>query len=465
MVSKQDFGNLSETPTSVLSVSELTREAKTLLESHFDHVRVEGEIGDFTAASSGHWYFTIKDSSAQIRCAMFKGANSRLRFRPKRGDIVVLRAQVSLYQARGEFQLIVQHMSAAGDGALQLAFEQLKAKLLAEGLFAAERKRPLPTFAHRIGVVTSASGAAFHDIVSVLGRRSPMIEVVLLPVPVQGGDAPQAIIEAIETANRLNTEGKLLFDVLIVGRGGGSLEDLWAFNDEQLARAIADSNLPIISAVGHEIDFSIADFVADHRAATPSAAAELASFDQSEWLQRFDSAQLALYSGVRRRVRTSKIELNQLAARLRHPGTKLQQQRAELIRCQRQLTRLITMRVLAENQTLVQLSHRLQRQHPGRKVEEGKQYLDRHHNELIKAMRRRLLSIRQHLSEQQRLLNTLGPEQILERGYAIVHTEAGTLLRSHSDTQPGDRLSIRLREGSVVSEVQSVQPPDDSSTD
>ncbi len=432
-----------------LTVSELTREAKTLLESHFDQVRVEGEIGDFTAAASGHWYFTLKDNDAQIRCAMFKGANARIKQRPDRGDVVRIRGRVSLYEARGEFQLIVQHLEPAGDGALQLAFERLKTKLQAEGLFDPSRKKPLPAFPKRVGVVTSSAGAALHDVLSVLGRRSPMIEVVVLPVPVQGQEAPAAIVKAIEQANGVTSQGDLTLDVLIVGRGGGSLEDLWSFNDERVARAIASSQLPIISAVGHEVDFTIADFVADQRAATPSAAAELASFDQTEWLQRFDQAQRVLQTTLQRRLRSQRERLGHLRARLRHPGRQLAQQRHDISVLKRQLHHHVSQGLRAQHQQLQYLTVRLHQRHPKLKLEGHRQLISGQRQQLKQRITDRLAQARRQLQEQHRLLNTLGPQQTLMRGYAIVQTKSGNVVRDATDAVTGEQLSVKLAKGSL----------------
>lgn len=443
-----------------LTVSELTRDAKTLLESHFDQVRVEGEIGDFSPAASGHWYFTLKDNNAQIRCAMFKGANARVKQRPNRGDVVRIRARVSLYEARGEFQLIVQHLEPAGDGALQLAFERLKTKLQSEGLFDPANKKPLPAFPRRIGVVTSSAGAALHDVLSVLGRRSPMIKVVLLPVPVQGADAPAAIVQAIKQANDLTSQGTLKLDVLIVGRGGGSLEDLWAFNDEQVARAIANSLLPVISAVGHEVDFTIADFVADQRAATPSAAAELASFDQTEWLQRFDQAQSTLQSTLRRRLSSQRERLGHLRARLRHPGRQVQQQRRELNALTRQLQQHVSHRLHHQHQQLQYLTVRLQQRHPRLKLQSLAQALGTQRQQLEQRMQNHVAATRRQLQEHCRLLNTLGPRQTLMRGYAIVQTKGGQVVRDSANVPTGERLSVTLSQGHLdVSVLAAVSDP------
>ena len=256
-------------PNTALSVSELNREAKYLLESHFDWVSVEGEIGNFTAASSGHWYFSLKDADAQVRCAMFRRANNRVKIRPEQGDSVRIRAKVSLYEGRGEFQLICEYLEPAGAGALQLAFEKLKRRLSEEGLFAADSKQAVPHDASHVGVVTSATGAALRDILTVLERRSPHTKVYVFPVAVQGEGAAKQVAAAVTQANQLTKSGVTPLDVLIVGRGGGSLEDLWVFNEEVVARALFSSEVPTVSAVGHEVDFSIADLTADSRAPTP----------------------------------------------------------------------------------------------------------------------------------------------------------------------------------------------------
>ena len=256
----------------VLSVSDLNLQARLLLEQSFSIIQVEGEISNFSSPSSGHWYFTLKDDRAQVRCALFRNRSRFLKYRPQNGDKVVLRAKVSLYEGRGEYQLIGEYLEASGSGDLQAAFEQLKQKLQLEGLFNPEHKRSLPRLPKHIGVITSPTGAAIQDILSVLKRRFPAIPVTLYPAAVQGDDAPQVLIQALDLANRSK-----ICDLIIIGRGGGSAEDLSAFNDEALARAVFNSDIPIISAVGHEVDFSICDFTADARAPTPSAAAELIS--------------------------------------------------------------------------------------------------------------------------------------------------------------------------------------------
>ena len=441
-----------------LSVSELARDAKNLLEAHFDQVRVEGEIGDFTAASSGHWYFTLKDASAQVRCAMFRGANSRVKVRPGKGDSVKIRARVTLYEGRGEFQLVVQHLEPAGDGALQLAFEQLKNKLQAEGLFDASRKATLPSAARRVGVVTSATGAALHDILSVLARRSPMTEVFLFPVPVQGAEAPAALCRAIRQANLQHTAGDLPLDVLIIGRGGGSLEDLWAFNDEHVARSIAASVIPTVSAVGHEVDFSIADFTADQRAATPSAAAELVSIDQAEWMQQFDTAGRRLTQTMLQKIRLHRQGLAHMHARLRNPSTSVQQQRQRVDESARRLKAALNLKLQQQHQQLKTLNSRLLRCHPIATVKQRKQELNAHRTALSQEISQKLARHRQSIAQYERLLSSLGPTNTLSRGYAIVQTQSGEVVRDTAQLTLNERLNVRIHQGAIGVRVEDIAP-------
>ncbi len=394
------FSQTSAPPA--LSVSQLNRQARTLLESHFDFVWVEGEVSNFAAPSSGHWYFSLKDGGAQVRCAMFRNRNQRVKLTPKNGDAIRLRARVSLYEGRGEFQLIVEHMEPAGAGALQAAFEALKARLASEGLFDADRKQQLPDSISALGVITSPTGAAIHDILTVLKRRCPTIEVYLIPVAVQGEQAAPEISSAIERTNRWQQEGKISLDALIVGRGGGSLEDLWAFNEEVVARAIAASELPIVSAVGHEIDFTIADMVADQRAPTPSAAAEMLSPDQREWQNQLAAMEQKLQQLMRRKLADCARELEHLRRRLRHPGHQLREQ----------------------SQRLDDLEQRLQA-----------------------AMQRKLQSAGTRLAHLAQMLDSLSPLSTLQRGYAIVTDATGSVITDASVMSQGDKVEARLAKG------------------
>jgi exodeoxyribonuclease VII large subunit len=311
----------------VFSVSRLNQTARTLLEQGLPRVWIEGELSNIARPSSGHLYFTLKDSQAQIRGAMFRSRNQLLRFRPEEGMQVLVRAKVSLYEARGDYQLIAESMQEAGDGVLQRAFDALKAKLEAEGLFDPAWKKTLPTLPERIGVITSPTGAAIRDVLSVLRRRFPAIPVVIYPVPVQGKDAGREIAAMLDTASNRNE-----CDVLILTRGGGSLEDLWAFNEEVVARALHACPIPVVSAVGHEVDFTIADFVADQRAPTPSAAAELVSPDQQEWLQQVSGLENRVTRRMQQQVLDTRQRMRWLEQRLklRHPGQHLRQQAQRL---------------------------------------------------------------------------------------------------------------------------------------
>ena len=442
----------SHSPPS-LSVSDLNREAKRLLESHFDWVWVEGEIGNFTAASSGHWYFSLKDADAQVRCAMFRRANARVKIRPNQGDSVRIRAKVSLYEGRGEFQLICEHLEPAGAGALQLAFERLKKQLSDEGLFAADAKRPIPDDAAAVGVITSATGAALQDILTVLERRSPHTRIYVFPVPVQGDGAAEQIAAAIHQADRMANSGKLPLDVLIVGRGGGSLEDLWAFNEEVVARALYAATVPTVSAVGHEIDFSIADLVADARAATPSAAAELISTDQNELLLQLDTLREALDRSLWRHLRGLNEKILSLKKRVRHPGHALSQQRKTLISLSSALQRAAERQInLRKTQTL-QLTTRLNTQHPKQRLAGHQMQAQQLSRQLQQRMLQRLRDIRSEVTHQVKLLASLGPEQTLNRGYAIVTGKSGAVIRRATQAKAGDALRVKLGSGALATTV------------
>ncbi|MGB1141383.1 MAG: exodeoxyribonuclease VII large subunit, partial [Halioglobus sp.] len=431
-------------PPVLLSVSDLNRQARNLLESHFDFVWVEGEISNFASPSSGHWYFSLKDGDAQVRCAMFRGRNQRVKFRPGNGDAIRLRARVSLYEGRGEFQLIVEHMEHSGAGALQAAFEKLKARLLAEGLFEQSLKQPLPTAPGHLGVITSPTGAAIHDILTVLSRRCPSIDVSVLPVAVQGEGAAREIAAAIERANRWHREGKVSLDALIVGRGGGSLEDLWAFNEEIVARAIAASALPIVSAVGHEVDFSIADMVADQRAATPSAAAELLSPDQSEWLALLERYQRELHGLVSGRIVRLRTDLNHLRARLKHPGARLREQAQRLDDLEQRLLLAQANGSRARRAELDLLASRLNAQSPQPRITNAMADVHRLEQRLRGAVKNTLGRAGDRLAHLEQVMQSLSPQRTLDRGYAIITDESGRPLRDAARTKPGDKVQARL---------------------
>ena len=436
-----------------VSVSELNRKAKSLLENQLGEVCVEAEIGDLSKPSSGHWYFTLKDARAQLRCAMFRRANVRVRFQPKLGDSVVVRGLLSIYEARGDYQLIVDDMQASGDGALQRELEALKQRLQAEGLFASDRKLPVPIHCERIGVITSPTGAAIEDIISVLGRRSPSSEIALFPVPVQGSGAAQQIADAIDKANTLVAENIRTIDVLIVGRGGGSLEDLWSFNEEVVALAIARSNIPIVSAVGHEIDYSIADLVADVRAATPSQAAELVTRDTEEWLQHIDSQAAQLNMLVQRKLAAQQASLAHLKARLRHPRHRLNLIREQLKSARDRAALLIQQRLTRERQIVNQIRRDLRAVSPTMITRKQKDTVARLHQQLpslIAAVLNRQTDRVMHLTQ---LLTSLGPASTLERGYAIVTSVNEGVVRDSKTVSVDSEITIRLHRGGLTSVV------------
>lgn len=391
----------------IYSVYELNLACRQLLEATFARVSVEGEISNLSKPNSGHWYFSLKDDKAQIRCAMFRGANARVDFMPKDGLQVQLKAKVSIYPDRGDYQLVVEEMRAAGDGLLRQKYEQLVKKLASEGLFQSQWKKKLPRLPKRIGVVTSPTGAAIRDILTTLKRRFPSIPVRIYPTQVQGNEAAKQIVQALQYAIRQND-----CDVLIVGRGGGSLEDLWPFNEEIVARAIFSSPIPIVSGVGHEVDFTIADLVADQRAATPTAAAELVSPNQQEWLERIQSIQKRASQLILDRLNYLAQKVDWLSKRLRHPGQVITHQ---LQRCQHLKQRL--------ELTIQQIINTKQ----------------------------------QYFHQLLRMLHTVSPLATLERGYSIVTDhQTQKILTSTQNTKVGQALDIKLYDGHLLCRVEEL---------
>ncbi|QSP93626.1 exodeoxyribonuclease VII large subunit [Marinobacter salinisoli] len=441
----------TDTRPRALTVSELNHQARHLLESSFMQVWVEGELSGFSRPSSGHWYFSLKDARCQIRCAMFRGFNQRIRNIPKEGDQVRIRGKVTLYENRGDFQIIVEHIEPAGLGALQQAFEQLKAKLQAEGLFDAGRKKPIPAMPRHIGVVTSPTGAAIHDILTVLARRCPAIPVTLYPTAVQGKEATADIVRAID---RAQAHGKA--DVLIVGRGGGSLEDLWCFNEEAVARAIAGCTIPTVSAVGHEVDVTIADFIADLRAPTPSAAAEKISPDQSHWLRQIRDQELRLGNAARRSIKRLETQLGHLSARLRDPRRSLLEKAQRLDELELRLSKGLTQRLDQQNVRMEHLRQRLAMQSPARQLTGCQETLMRQSQSLHQALHQQLDRYRNRLEHTAQTLHVVSPLATLGRGYAIVRDDQGRILRDAAGLSEGDRIRARLASGSFAATVTSV---------
>jgi len=442
----------------VFSVSSLNREARRIIEGQLGVVWVEGEISGLARPGSGHLYWRMKDESAQLRCAMFRSQNRLLNFRPGDGQHVLARGRVSIYEPRGEYQLVVEYLEEVGEGLLRRRFEELKLKLAAEGLFDAERKRGKPELPHRIGVVTSPSGAAVRDIVTVLARRFPAIPVLIYPTAVQGTGAAAEIASALELADR---RGEC--DLLILARGGGSLEDLWSFNEEAVARAMAAVSIPIISGVGHEIDFTIADFVADVRAPTPSGAAELAVPDQAQWFGALEASGQRLARTVGQRLAEPKTALAGLAHRLdrSHPGVQLRQSQQRLDELETRV-RLGFARVLQDRRSrLADSSLRLRGASPVSRIGLLDERLRFVSGGLKRAVRDALRRPRERLSLARRTLESVSPLATLQRGYAIVTGgETGAILTDARAAPPGAAIEIRLSRGELSATVDKSHPGD-----
>jgi exodeoxyribonuclease VII large subunit len=420
-----------------------------LLDHGMPVVWVEAELSNFSRPASGHWYFTLKDRDAQVRCAMFRQRNATVRFAPAEGQLVLARARVGLYEPRGDYQLIVEHLEEAGVGALKREFEKLKDKLAAEGLFATALKRPLPAVPRRIGVITSPTGAAIRDVVHVLARRFPAADVLVYPTAVQGAQAVPEILAALELAVR-----RAECDVLIVARGGGSLEDLYAFNDERVARAIRASPIPVVTGIGHEVDFTIADFVADLRAPTPSGAAELVVPDRREWLLRLARIGQRLDAALGRQVRGEAGRLRNLRHRLArlHPGTRLQQGAQRLDELEQRSVALLRLRLADDGAR--RLVARLAAQSPVLRLRDLRLRETRLSMRLGTAMQQSLQAGAQRLALARRGLHTVSPLATLGRGFALVmRADDGTLLRSAAQVDVGEQIRVRLGSGALAAQV------------
>ncbi|MCD1260690.1 exodeoxyribonuclease VII large subunit [Paenibacillus athensensis] len=439
---------MARNDTRILSVKELNRYIKSLLEGEprLQDVWVRGEISNFTHHSSGHMYFTLKDADGRLKSIMFASYNQRLGFMPKEGTRVIARGNISVYERDGAYQFYITHMQPDGIGSLYLAYEQLKKKLEAEGLFAAERKKPIPRFPRAIGVITSPTGAAVRDIIITLQRRFPSVPVLLYPVLVQGAQAAPSIVKAIEAMNRLGEA-----DVLIVGRGGGSLEELWAFNEEAVARSIAGSAIPVISAVGHETDFTIADFVADLRAATPTAAAELAVPSRAELLQRLASQTQRLHRGLRQQLRRQEERLARLrrSPLLMNPRRQLLQEPAQrLDRLAEQLGYRMRQQLARAAERRMKLDRKLSAFNPAEQAAFARHRLDAGQRRLLAAMQGLTRGKKQEWQAAVRHLDALSPLKVMQRGYSLAYDESERkLIRSVHEAQIGDVVKIRLQDG------------------
>ncbi|HEV8695767.1 MAG TPA: exodeoxyribonuclease VII large subunit [Lysobacter sp.] len=438
----------------VLTPSQLNTLARDLLEGAFPLVWVEGELGNVSRPSSGHLYFVLKDERAQVRCAMFKPKSTWLKFVPREGLHVLARGRLTLYEARGEYQLVLDHMEEAGEGALRRAFEELRAKLAAEGLFDNERKRPLPHFARRIGVITSASGAAVRDVLSVLARRFPLVEAEVLPVQVQGAAAAMQIVTMLQ---RAAASGR--YDVLLLTRGGGSLEDLWSFNDERLARAVAASTVPVVSAVGHETDFSLSDFAADLRAPTPSVAAELLVPSRDDLARRLRALDARLHNLHAQRLRAAMQRADRAALRLNalQPRARLDALCRRQAEALRRVTAAWQQRLERERARVRHAGAVLRAAHPQRRIARLRERLAALSSRPQAAIARRLSNDALLLRGLARSLEAVSPLATVARGYAILQHDDGRVVRSVLDAAPGDRLDARLADG--VLPVRVIEKP------
>ena len=437
----------------ILTVSQLNQAVGRLLEKSFPLAWVSGEISNVTRAASGHWYFTLKDANAQVRAVMFRGRAQYVDFNPREGDKVEVRATVGLYAARGDFQLNVEAMRKAGVGNLYEAFVRLKAKLAAEGLFDEDRKRELPDFPRTIGIVTSSQAAALRDVLTAFRRRAPHIALVLYPTAVQGEGSAEKIAEAINMASR-----RAECDLLIVCRGGGSLEDLWSFNDEQVARAIAASSIPVISGVGHETDFTIADFVADLRAPTPTAAAELAAAPTEDWLAELEELAQGLTDELRRLLDDRAQTLDWLAHRLQSPATAIKHQKLKLSSLATRLSHATSTPVTAARFRLGQIAHRLRHAMPDTRMARARVATEA--TRLHTAFNVQSVTRQHALASAREQLELLAPQRTLERGYAIVADGAGVILRRPSDIHPPQRLTLTLAGGKTTIDISTATPED-----
>ncbi|XTZ39452.1 exodeoxyribonuclease VII large subunit [Salmonella enterica] len=438
---------------SIFTVSRLNQSVRLLLEREMGQVWISGEISNFTQPASGHWYFTLKDDTAQVRCAMFRNSNRRVAFRPQHGQQVLVRANITLYEPRGDYQIIVESMQPAGEGLLQQKYEQLKSKLSAEGLFDQQFKQPLPSPAHCVGIITSKTGAALHDILHVLKRRDPSLPVVVYPTAVQGDDAPDQIVRAIALAN-----SRQECDVLIVGRGGGSLEDLWSFNDERVARAIFASQIPVVSAVGHETDVTIADFVADLRAPTPSAAAEIVSRNQLELLRQVQSMQQRLEMAMDYYLAGRNRRYSQLNHRLQqqHPQLRLARQQTVLERLQQRMNNALDSQLKRASVRQQRILQRLNQQNPQPRIHRAQTRLQQLEFRLAQTVRDRLSSTRERFGSALTHLEAVSPLATLARGYSVTTATDGSVLKQTKQVKAGDKLTTRLNDGWVESEVSGV---------
>lgn len=441
---------MQEENPEIYTVSTFNADVRAILEDNFDQVWIEGEISNFIAAGSGHWYFSLKDANAQVKCALFKGSQRKINFTPKNGMHVLLRARVSLYEPRGDFQLIADFMEERGEGKLRRAFEALKKKLEEAGWFSEEHKKPLPEFPQCIGIVTSPTGAAIRDILHVLKRRYPCVPVIIYPTLVQGDTAAPTIAKAIQIANERKE-----CDVLIVARGGGSLEDLWPFNEEITAKAIYESKLPIISGVGHEIDFTIADFVADVRAPTPSAAAEIAVPDRAELLQTLRVQGQQITRIMLQRLGADKQQLAWMQKHLQqqHPKRRLMEKMQQLDLAEARFTQLQSQLLNRLQMKTSSLAARMQQQSPHLRIQRLQQRLQQQTHQLTTRIHFDINTKQSLIAQTAATLDGISPLATLKRGYAIATDNHGKILHRADEVNQGEKIKVKLRDGELACEV------------
>ncbi len=432
----------------IYSVTRLNREVKAVLEGSFPVMWVKGEISNFAQPASGHMYFSLKDANSQVRCAMFRGRNRMLKFNPQNGDEVLLLVNVSLYEDRGEFQLIVEQMEPAGAGALQRAYEELKQKLNKEGLFSQDEKKPLPDYPNSIGVITSATGAAIRDILHVIKRRYPIANVNIYPVPVQGDGAAIEITKMLDTVIQRNE-----VDVLLFARGGGSIEDLWAFNDETLVRKIFDCPIPTVSGVGHEIDFTITDFVVDVRAPTPSAAAEIICPDVMNIKQSLQTFENQLKKIVSDTLNQFSLKLDYLSSKLMSSDNQIQSFKNRLKLALNQLSNRTLIHISKQQNDLQRLHNAISIQNPANQLKLQKEKLKSNTQQLINLYEERFKTMQTHVNHLKRSLDIMNPLSVLNRGYSVVTLKDGRLVQSIKQLNSGDDIDIKLSNGIASAEV------------
>ena len=435
----------------IYTVSRLNREVRTLLETGFPLLWIEAELSNFARPASGHWYFSLKDQAAQVKCAMFKNRNQLVKVLPTNGKQVLVRARIGLYEPRGDYQIIIEHMEEAGDGELRRQFELLKNKLANDGLFDSAHKKNIPKTVTRVGIVTSPSGAAIHDILTTLKRRFPMQKTIIYPTPVQGKGACQHIATAINKANiRAET------DVLIIARGGGALEDLWEFNEEVVARAIYESDIPIVTGVGHEVDFTIADFVADQRAATPTAAAELISPDRYQQLQTLSSYESRLIGLIEKNLQQKQQQVDWLSKRIRHPKERLHMLRQKVKQLNQRNIRSLESTLSDARYKLELLNARVLRHEPSQRIQQLILRYKNIHQRFQRASNQTLTNKRQKLSHLIHTLDALSPLHTLKRGYAIVKDENNNIISQSKKVKIGHKVKTELDQGHFISTITDI---------